>query len=141
MVTKLGQFTMLGHLSFLKCPNFVNIFCQVLKMEIIFFDIPSNTLPIAVRNSLTNHFFQKIDDFVYFQQKKKFKTEEKRREDHQISPSITKDHPRSPKNIQDHPRSPKITKDQSITPNITQHHPRSPSITPNLPKITHDHSR
>ena len=38
MVTKLGQFTKLGHISaFLNCPNFVTIFCQVLKMEIIFF--------------------------------------------------------------------------------------------------------
>ena len=59
MLTKLGQFTKLGHFSFLNCPNFVIIFCQVLKMEIIFFDILSNPLPIAVRNSLTNQFFQK----------------------------------------------------------------------------------
>ena len=43
MVTKLGQFTKMGHLGFLNCPNFVTMFCQVLKMEIIFFDIPSMT--------------------------------------------------------------------------------------------------
>ena len=49
----------MGHFSFLNCSNFVTIFCQVLKMEIFFFDIPSNPPPIAVRNSLTNQFFQK----------------------------------------------------------------------------------
>ena len=47
------------HFRFLNCPNFVTLFCQVLKMEIIFFYIPSNPLPIAVRNSLTKQFFQK----------------------------------------------------------------------------------
>ena len=57
MVTKLGQFKKLGHLSFLNCPNFLTIFGQVLKMEIIFFDIPSYAPLIAVRNSLTNQFF------------------------------------------------------------------------------------
>ena len=35
-----------GHFSFLNCPNFVSIFCQVLKMEIIFFYIPGNPPPI-----------------------------------------------------------------------------------------------
>ena len=40
MVTKLGQFTKLGHFSFLNCPKFVIIFCQVLKMEMIFFLYP-----------------------------------------------------------------------------------------------------
>ena len=40
MVTKLGQFTKLGHFSFLNCPNFVTIFCCVLKRKIIFFQSP-----------------------------------------------------------------------------------------------------
>ena len=71
MVTKLGQFTKMGHLGFLNCPNFVTIFCQVLKMEIIFFDIPSYPPPIAVRNSLTNHFFQKNWRFCIFSKQKK----------------------------------------------------------------------
>ena len=70
MVTKLGQFTKLGHFSFLNCPNLVTIFCQVLKMEIIFFDIPSNPLLIAVRNSLTNNFFPKNGCFCIFSTKK-----------------------------------------------------------------------
>ena len=78
MLTKLGQFTMLGHFSFLNCPNFVTIFCQVLKMEIIFFDIPSIPSPIAVRNSLTNKFFQTIWRFCIFSTKKNAKL--KRRE-------------------------------------------------------------
>ena len=73
MVTKLGQFTKLGHLSFLNCPNFVTIFCQILKMDIIFFDIPSNPPLIAVRNSLTDQFFQKNDNSVYFRGKKEEK--------------------------------------------------------------------
>ena len=80
MVTKLGQFTKLGHFSFLNCPNFVIIFFQVLKMEIFFFDIPSHPPPIAVLNSLTNQFFQKKLRFCIFSKnKKKCKTEEKRR--------------------------------------------------------------
>ena len=40
-------------------------------MEIIFFDIPSNPLPIAVRNSLTNQFFQKNWRFCIFSTTKK----------------------------------------------------------------------
>ena len=80
MVTKLGQFTKLGHFSFLNCTNFVIIFCQVLKMKIIFFDIPSDPPAFAVRNSLTNKFFQKNSRFCIFSKNKnKWKTEEKRR--------------------------------------------------------------
>ena len=60
-----------GHFSFLNCPNCVTIFCQVLKMEIIFFDIPSNPPPNAVRNSLTNIFFQKNWWFCIFSTTKK----------------------------------------------------------------------
>ena len=63
-----------GHFSFLNCPNFFTIFCQVLKIEIIFFYIPSNPPPIAIRYSLTNQFFQKINDSVYFQQQQKIVT-------------------------------------------------------------------
>ena len=44
-------------------------FFQVLKMEIIFFYIPSNPPPIAVRNSLTNQFFQINWQFCIFKKK------------------------------------------------------------------------
>ena len=37
----------------------------------MFFDIPSNSVPIAVRNSLTNQFFQKNLIFCIFSKKKK----------------------------------------------------------------------
>ena len=61
-----------GPFSFLNCPNFVTIFCQVLKMKKIkFFDIPSNPPPIAVRNSLTNLLFPKKFTFLYIFKKKK----------------------------------------------------------------------
>ena len=38
--------------------------------ENIFFDIPSNPLPIAVRNSWANQFYQKNNVSLYFQRKK-----------------------------------------------------------------------
>ena len=79
MVTKFGQFKKLKCPNFVNCPNFVTISCRVMKMKIIFFDIPSYPPPIAVQHSLTNQFFKTIDDSVYFQQLKKNKTEEKRR--------------------------------------------------------------
>ena len=69
MVTKFGQFKKLKCPNFVNCPNFVTILCCILKM-IFFFDIPSYPPPIAVQNTLTNQFFQKIEDSVYFQQKK-----------------------------------------------------------------------
>ena len=61
MVTKLGQFTKL------KCqegsrkiyPNFVTIFCKVLKIKMIFLNIPSNPPPFVSVNSLTNQINQK----------------------------------------------------------------------------------
>ena len=45
--------------NFVKCPNFVTRFCQVLNIKIFFFDILSDPPPIAIRNSLTNQFYQK----------------------------------------------------------------------------------
>ena len=78
MVTKFGQFTELEHFSFLNCPNFVTIFCRILKIKIIFFDIPSYPPPIAVQNSLTNQFFQKKLTILYIFNKKRAKL--KRRE-------------------------------------------------------------
>ena len=45
------------------------MFCQVLKLTITFFDIPSYPLPIAVRNSLTNQFYQKNNVSVYKKKK------------------------------------------------------------------------
>ena len=44
--------------NFVNCRNFVTIFCQILKMKLIYFDIPSNPPPIAVQISLTNQFYQ-----------------------------------------------------------------------------------
>ena len=79
MVTKLGQFKELNCSNLVNCPNFVTIFCRVLKIKIIFFDIPSFPPPIAIRNSLTNQFFQKKLTILYIFNKKKCKTEEKRR--------------------------------------------------------------
>ena len=73
MVTKFGQFKKLKCPNFVNRPNFVTIFCHVLKMKIIFFDIPSNSPPIAVRNSLTNHFFQKKLTILYIFKKNKKK--------------------------------------------------------------------
>ena len=69
MVTKLGQFTNLGHFSFLNCLNFVTIICQILKMKIVFLS-PSYPPPIAVWNSLTNQFFQKKWWFCILSKKK-----------------------------------------------------------------------
>ena len=78
MVTKFGQFKKLKCSNFVNCPNFVTIFCCVLKMKIIFFYIPSYSPPIAVRNSLTNNFFQNNWRFCIFSKKKNAKL--KRRE-------------------------------------------------------------
>ena len=60
-----------GHFSFLSCPNYVTIFCQVLKTEIIFLDIPGNSSPIADLNTLTNQFSKKNDVSIYFQKRRK----------------------------------------------------------------------
>ena len=80
MVTKFEQFKKLKCPNFINCPNFVTIFCHVLRMKIIFFDIPSYPLPIAVRNSLTKYFSKKNLRFCIFSTTKKLcKTEEKRR--------------------------------------------------------------
>ena len=79
METKFGQFKKLKCPNFVNCPNFVTIFCRALKIKIIFFFyIPSNPLSIAVRNSLTNQFFQKTLRFFIFS-KTKCITKEKRR--------------------------------------------------------------
>ena len=63
--------TLLYISAFQNCPNFVTIFCRVLKMKIICFDIPSYPLLIAVRNSLTNQFYQKDWRFCIFSNTKK----------------------------------------------------------------------
>ena len=62
MVTKLGQFTKLGPFStfqIFKLSKLCHHFLSYFENENNFFDIPSNPPPIAVRNSLTNKFFQK----------------------------------------------------------------------------------
>ena len=75
MVTKLGQFKKLGSFSTFQlfkmskpCHNFLLSFENELFFVV---NIPSNPPPIAVRNSLTNQFYQKIYVSVYFQQQKK----------------------------------------------------------------------
>ena len=40
METKFGQFKKLKYPNFVNCPNFVTIFCRVLKMKIIFLLYP-----------------------------------------------------------------------------------------------------
>ena len=57
--------------NFVNCPNFVTIFCGVLKWKYFFFYIPSYPPPIAVRNSCTNQFYQKNWRFCIFSTKKK----------------------------------------------------------------------
>ena len=76
MVTKLDNLQSWNpslHFSILNCPNLITIFCQVLKMKIIIFDIPINPAPIAVWNSLTNQFYQR--NWCFFIFSKKVKTE------------------------------------------------------------------
>ena len=74
MITKLGQSKKLKCPNFVNCPNFVTIFCRVSKMKIIFFYIPSYPVPIAVRNPVTNQFFQKNWRFCIFSKKKEIMT-------------------------------------------------------------------
>ena len=82
MLKKFGQFKKLKcreGSQLCKLSQLCYHFRCVVKMKIIFFDIPCHPPPIAVQNSLTNQFFQKkIFNSVYLQQKK-CKTEEKRR--------------------------------------------------------------
>ena len=73
IVTKFGQFKKLkcrggSHLCKLSqlCYHFLVAFW---KWKYFFYDIPSNPLPIAVRNSLTNQFYRKT--FLYIFKKKK----------------------------------------------------------------------
>ena len=60
ILTKFGQFKKLKYPNFVNCPNFVTIFFCVLKMKMIFFYIPSNPLPIAVRNSVVQGRLRKL---------------------------------------------------------------------------------
>ena len=55
-----------GHFSFKNCPNFVTIFCQVLKIKIIFFWI-SLAIPRPLQSGIhwPNNFSKKIDVSVY----------------------------------------------------------------------------
>ena len=69
MVTKLGQFKKLKCREGLYqlCYHFLSSF----ENNNIFFDIPSNPPPIAVRNSLTDQFYQKKNLFLYIFNNKK----------------------------------------------------------------------
>ena len=62
--------TLLYISAFLNCPSFVTILCRVLKIKIFFFYIPIYPLPIAVRNSQTNQFYQKKLMFSYIFKKR-----------------------------------------------------------------------
>ena len=66
MVTKLGQFKQLKCPNFVNCPNFVIIFCRVLKMKIFFFLYPSQSLALCGPEFID----QSIDVSVYFHKKK-----------------------------------------------------------------------
>ena len=65
--------------QFLKLSQLCSHFLSSFVNRNDFFYIPSNPLPIAVRNSLTNQFFQQNWRFCIFSTTKKCKTEEKRR--------------------------------------------------------------
>ena len=73
IVTQFGQFKKLKcreGSQFCKLSQLCYHFCRVLKMKIIFLNIPSYPTPIAVRNSLTNQFYQKNWHFCIFSTKK-----------------------------------------------------------------------
>ena len=59
------------HLGFLNCPNFDTIFCRVFKIKIFFLNIPSYPLPVTVRKSLTNQFYQTNWSFWIFSNQKR----------------------------------------------------------------------
>ena len=62
-LNKLRQFTKLDPFStfqLLNCPNFVTTLCRVSRIKITLSNILSNSLPFAVRNSLTNPIYQKM---------------------------------------------------------------------------------
>ena len=64
------------HMSHMAChmSHVTHIFCRVLKMKIIFLNFQSYHPPFAVRNSLTNQFYQKNLVSGYFHTKRdKFK--------------------------------------------------------------------
>ena len=57
------------HLSFLDCPNFDTIFSRVLKIKILFPNIPRYPPPVAVPNSMTNNFTKQVKVSGYCQKK------------------------------------------------------------------------
>ena len=64
-VTKLGQFTKLGpfykSFSFLNCPNFVTIFCRILKTNIFFQNRFGYTPPFCRREFTDQSILSKIE--------------------------------------------------------------------------------
>ena len=52
------------------CPNFVTIFCRVVKMKKIFIDIPINPRPLPFEIHWPINFTKKNYVSVYFQQQK-----------------------------------------------------------------------
>ena len=71
MVTKFRQFKKLKCPNFVNCPNFVPIFCCVLKIRIIFFTSLAVLRPSRSGIHWPINFSKKIDKSVYFQQKQK----------------------------------------------------------------------
>ena len=59
------------HFSFLNCPNFVIMFCQVLKREIFFLITLAIPRPLRSRIHWPINFSKKIDNSVYSQKTKK----------------------------------------------------------------------
>ena len=79
MVTKFGQFKKLKCPNFVNCHNFVTIFGRVSKMKKKFLISLAIPRPLRFGIHWPINFSKQIDDSVYFQTKKKCKTEEKRR--------------------------------------------------------------
>ena len=65
MVTKFGHFKKPGPFHtfqfILNCTNFLTIVQSFENVKNFFLNIPSNPLPFAMHNSLTNQFYQKIE--------------------------------------------------------------------------------
>ena len=71
MVTKCGLFQKLKCPDFVNCPNFVTIFCRVLKMKIIFLISLAIPRPSQSRIHWPIIFSKQIDNSVHFQKTKK----------------------------------------------------------------------
>ena len=83
MITKFGQFKKLREWSQLcKLSQLSYHFLSTFENKIIYLDIPSYPPPIAIRNSLTNQFYQKKLRFCIFKRKRRKKVTRLNRDIH-----------------------------------------------------------